>query len=104
MDKGVIMQMNMNEVLKTARREWIAAAALSNLTHQDTLVFLKDVFFQHLASNQKWTQGFSQNTKDLARVLHWLQATLLHSNWSVDQIFVFSDWHVATIPNKMFLG
>ena len=35
MDKGVIMQMNMNEVLKTAR-EWIAAAALSNLAHQDT--------------------------------------------------------------------
>ena len=62
MDKGVIMQMNMNEVLKTAR-EWIAAAALCNLTHQDTLVFLNDVFFQHLASNQKWTQGFFSKDK-----------------------------------------
>ena len=104
MDKGVIMQMNMNEVLKTAR-EWIAAAALSNLTHQDTLVFLNDVFFQHLASNQKWTQGFSQNTKDLGSVMFTLTSgNSVHSNWSVDQIFVFSDWQVATNPNKKFLS
>ena len=86
MDKGVIMQMNMNEVLKTAR-EWIAAAALSNLAHQDTLVFLNDVFFQHLASNQKWTQGFSQNTKDLASV----SFTLTSSNSVTFKLISWSD-------------
>ena len=62
MDKGVIMQMNMNEVLKTAR-EWIAAAALSNLTHQDTCLSKRRVLSTLSIQPKMDTRFFSKHKR-----------------------------------------